>query len=231
MAALSASSVWAAGQITSATYQEPTHHYGHNVMGTDAEFAAMRVDLSDGRTFTVRFPKGTRIFEDINPRLWDVTGDAAPEIVVIETDPRLGAQLAIYGLNDTGQLTKLAATPHIGRSHRWLAPIGAADLDGDGAVEIAYIDRPHLAKQLRIWRYEDGAVTHVADRDGLTNHRIGWSDILGGISTCAGTPQMITVDANWQNIMVSQLKAGEITSQPIARYRSPDGLGNALRCE
>jgi hypothetical protein len=46
----------------------------------------------------------------------------------------------------------LAATPHIGSANRWLAPIGAADLDGDGRVEIAYVDRPHLARTLRIWR-------------------------------------------------------------------------------
>ena len=38
-----------------------------------------------------------------------------------------------------------------------LAPLGAADLDGDGKIELAYIDRPHLAKILRIWRFDDGA--------------------------------------------------------------------------
>jgi len=60
--------------------------------------------------------------------------------------------------------------------------VGAADLDGDGFVEVAFIDRPHLAKVLRVWRYVDGDFAEVAVMDGVTNHRIGEPDIAGGIT-------------------------------------------------
>ena len=43
-----------------------------------------------------------------------------------------GARLAIY--DETGLVS---ATPYIGRSNRWLAPLGAGDLDGDGNIELA----------------------------------------------------------------------------------------------
>jgi hypothetical protein len=50
------------------------------------------------------------------------------------------------------QPVPLASTPWIGQRFRWLAPVAAADLDGDGAMELAYVDRPHLARTLRVWR-------------------------------------------------------------------------------
>ena len=83
-----------------------------------------------------------------------------------------GARLAIYGVG--GRIT---ANDWIGRRIRWLAPIGAADFDGNGTIEIAYVDRPHLAKTLRVWRYRTGTLTQIATRPGVTNHRIGEVDI------------------------------------------------------
>lgn len=219
-----------AQQIDSARFTTPTTHYAHAILGDGVEYAGLHVTLTNGRAFRLEFPAQTRVFEDIAPRLWDVTGDGAPEVVVIETDPAQGAQLAIYGLNTAGKLHKLAATPHIGRTHRWLAPIGAADLDGDGRIEIAYVDRPHLAKVLRIWRLEDGVLRQVTEVQGLTNHQIGWDHIPGGIRICAGTPQMITADAGWQNIMVTQWQSGRISTSAIGRYSGPDSLNTALRC-
>ena len=131
--------------------------------------------MSSGKRHTrsIKLP-ASYVFEDIAPRLWDVTGDGLPEVVVIETDVARGAALAIYGPNG-----KLAETPHIGRTNRWLAPIGAADLNGDGIIEIAYIDRPHLAKELRVWSFVNGDLRPLPRASGLTNHRIG-EDFISG---------------------------------------------------
>ena len=74
----------------------------------------------------------------------------------------------------------IAATPYIGTRFRWLAPLVAADLDGDGWIEIAYIDRPHLAMVLRVWRFENGVLHPVAEASGLTNHQFGADVIEGG---------------------------------------------------
>ncbi|MDT8329203.1 MAG: VCBS repeat-containing protein, partial [Roseovarius sp.] len=175
-----------AQEITSARYADPTTRYAHGVLGDAVEWGALVLELSDGTRRRLTLPE-TLVFEDAAPRLGDLDGDGAPEVIVVESSLSQGARLAIYG-----PFGRLAATPHIGRSHLWLAPIGAADLDGDGRIEIAYIDRPHMAKTLRIWRYEPGKLVEVASKPGLSNHKIGWDFIAGGMRHCDDGPEMIT---------------------------------------
>ena len=193
--------------VSAATYSEPTTRYAHGILGDAIEFGALEISTDAGQKLTLRLPE-TRVFEDLAPRLVDVDLDGDAEVIVIESSMTQGAWLAIYDENGL-----VDATPYIGRSNRWLAPLGAADLDGDGAVEIAYIDRPHLAKTLRIWRFQNGKLTHVADKSGLTNHKIGEDFISSGVVSCADSaPQIVTVNANWTRIMVSQLLLGKITT-------------------
>jgi hypothetical protein len=144
---------------------------------------------------------------------------------VVETDLRLGAALAIY--DETGKITE---TPHYGQPYRWLAPIGAADLDGDGRVELAYIDRPHLAKTLRIWRFENNRLKPLADLPGLTNHRIGENNISGGLRTCAGLPEIITASADWTRLIASTLTNGQIPPRDIGPHTGPNNFTTALTC-
>ena len=119
--------------VVAAEFSEPTARYGHAVLGDDVEYGALEItsDHQDSNrvatsllhkrtTYLVRLPLD-HVFEDIEPRLVDVTGDGRPEVVVVETDVAKGAQLAIYGEDGT----KLAATPHIGQRNRWLAPTAA----------------------------------------------------------------------------------------------------------
>jgi hypothetical protein len=216
-----------AQQIVSARFIGETGHYRHGVLGDEIEYFGLRIALSDGRRVTVGFADGRRIFEDVAPRLWDVTGDGAPEVVVVETSPPVGAQLSVYGLRE-GAIAKLAATPHIGQANRWLAPLGAADLDGDGAVEIAYVDRPHLAKVLRIWRYRPNGLREVAALGGFTNHRIGWDFIEGGIRDCGQGPEMVLASGDWSRVMAVTF-AQTLRARPLAPY-SPEGVAAALAC-
>ena len=200
----------ATAEIVSASYAEPTQRYQHGVFGETEEWGDLAFGLSDGQTMILRLPE-TRVFEDIAPRLVDVDGDGAPEMSVVETDLSLGARLAIY--DEAGLV---AATPFIGQTHRWLAPIGVADLDGDGLVELAYIDRPHLARLLRVWRFQDGTLVEVAQAEGLTNHRLGDPAISGGLRDCGAGPEMITADARWSRLVASRLVGGRIESRFVA---------------
>ncbi|MES0825236.1 VCBS repeat-containing protein [Ruegeria sp. SCPC11] len=192
----------AADFITEARFTEPTTRYPHGVLGDSIEYGALELTVKSAdaerrrRTVMIRLPED-RVFEDLSPRLVDIDSDSTPEVVVVESQDQLGAQLAIY--NARGE--KIAATPHIGTRFRWLAPIGAADLDGDGYVEIAYIDRPHLAKTLRIWRFKDDDLTEIATLSGLTNHRIGEDFITGGVRDCGNGPELIVASADWQQIV------------------------------
>ncbi len=106
-----------------------------------------------------------------------------------------------------------------------------ADLDGDGLIEIAYIDRPHLAKTLRVWRFMDGASGPVAELSGLTNHRIGERDIGGGIRDCGNGPEMITANADWTQVMATTLTDGQLTTRAIGAHVDRGSFATALACE
>lgn len=211
-------SVWLAGAgpasaadtVISARFTDPTSRYAHGVLGDDIEYGGLEMTVEDTSSTKIRqldlvYRRTVqavrllldRVFEDITPRIVDIDQDGSNEVVVVESSVHDGAQLAIY--NARGE--KIAATPHIGTRFRWLAPIGAADLDGDGFVEVAYIDRPHLAKTLRIWRFKEGDLTEVTALPGLTNHRIGENFITGGVRECGTSPELIVVSANWQRII------------------------------
>lgn len=214
----------AAQTITAARFSEPTTRYAHGVLGDAVEWGALELDVQGIGLVTLRLPED-HVFEDVAPRLLDVTGDGALEVVVVETDMQLGGALAVYGPQG-----KIAETPHIGRVNRWLAPIGAADLDGDGAVELAYIDRPHLAKTLRIWRFEEGGLTAVADLRGYTNHRIGESDIAGGIRTCAGRPEMVVATADWSRVVALHFDGAGFHAADLGPHRGRSSFAKAMRC-
>jgi hypothetical protein len=219
--------VVAAQTVQSAAYGDPAEHYGHDVLGPGAEFSSLSVTLDDGRQLRATFPAGGMIFEDLAPRFWDLDGDDTPEIVVIEADPLAGARLAVWGIVE-GALVRRAATPHIGQAHRWLAPVGAVDLDGDGRVEIAFVDRPHLARILRIWRWEDGALVEVAAEEGHTNHHFGAPEIGGGVRDCGDGPEVVTASADWTRILAARLEGGRIVSREIGPWTG--GFDDALGC-
>ncbi|TMM50817.1 FG-GAP repeat domain-containing protein [Sulfitobacter sabulilitoris] len=214
----------AADQISSARYANPTPRYAHGVLGDAIEHGTLVLTLDTGATLRMVLPE-TLVFEDTAPRLADLDGDGAREVIVVESSLTQGARLAVYDV--TG---RIAATPHIGRSNRWLAPVGAADLDGDGTVELAYIDRPHLAKTLRLWRYEAGALSPVGDLAGYTNHRIGERDIAGGIRTCAGAPELIVATADWTRIVALRWSADGFTQTDLGSHEGRHRFAAALAC-
>ena len=108
------------------------------------------------------------------------------------------------------------------------------DLDGDGVVELAYVDRPHLAKTLRVWRYEptsDGEtqLREVATWPGVTNHRIGWDYIAGGTRNCGQGPEMVLADAGWNTVVSVRFDGTSLTASEIGPY-SAAAIEAALGC-
>jgi hypothetical protein len=214
-----------ADRITTARFDAPTSRYAHGVLGDDIEYGALVMRLPNGVQRKFVLPEQL-VFEDISPRLSDVTGDGEPEVIVVESHRDFGARLAVY--DATG---RIAVTPYIGTRHRWLAPIGAADLDGDGQIEIAYIDRPHLAKTLRVWRLSDGDLVQVASLQGVTNHRIGESYISGGIRHCAGRlPEVFVADGRWQTIVVITMVDGDLQRRDLGVAADGQGFDYARNC-
>lgn len=217
--------------ILKAQYSEPTSRYGHGILGDEVEWGALEVTIercaqcarTDIVTRTIRLPQ-TRVFEDLAPRL--IKDEAGRVLVmVVESDLELGARLALYD-----QAGLVDATPFIGLTHRWLAPVGAADLDGDGLVEIAYVEKPHLSKELKVWRLRSGKLRFVASLAGLTNHRIGEDFISGGLRDCGQGPEIITVNGNWSEVMATRLNKGRLSARRLTAFGGKSDLAAALNC-
>lgn len=216
-------------RVEAARFALPTDRYEHFVLGRGHNYAALEADLSDGRRTQITWPR--RVFEDTAPRLSDLDRDGSDEIVVVESLMGEGARLAVYGL-EGGALALRAATPPIGRSHRWLAVAGIGDLDGDGRIEIAYVDRPHLAKTLRVFRYlpEHGALEPVASLTGVTNHLIGDPAIRGGLRDCGYGPELVLATGDWQRIVAARLSSGGLMLRDLGPLSGVTQLDLARQC-
>jgi hypothetical protein len=209
-------------RIGSAWLAEPTERYNHAVLGDALEWGALEMTISGGilNVVTIRLPE-TRVFEDVEARVADLDGDDHPEVIVVETDLAKGASLAVYGPKGDA-VAKIAATPFIGQPNRWLAPAGIADFDGDGQVEIAYVDRPHLRKELVFVRLEGDQLIEALRLPGLTNHRIGDDFISGGVRDCGQGPELILASDDWTRVMrVRDGKVADIGPMPTGRLAVP----------
>ena len=223
--------------ITAADFSEPTDRYDHGILGDAIEWGSLRMTVAGAAgpvTYAVVLPDDL-VFEDISPRLWDVTGDGAPEVIVVQSSLTQGARMQVWGLAG-GTVHLLAATDFLGQPHRWLAPAGAADLDGDGRIEIALVDRPHLARVLRILRYVPGAndggtLQEVAAVSGLTNHRIGDPLISGGLRDCGGQRSIVTASPDWSRVLATRFDGTTATTVDLGPNDTPVALRDALTCD
>lgn len=164
------------GDIETAWLIAPTDRYDHGVLGDGLEAAGLRVRPLDGADVAVLLDDGS-VFEDLTPRIVDLDFDGRDEVITMRSSAGRGAALSVYGLRE-GRLVRLGETAPIGQSHRWLNPIGAGDVTGDGRIEIVTVETPHIGGIVKIWRYEDGEIALVAERAGYSNHALG-STALG----------------------------------------------------
>lgn len=212
-----------------ATFSDPTDRYGHAVLGNTPEWGRLCMVGPDAKA-CITLPNH-RVFEDLAPRLADVNLDGRLDAVVVEADNREGASLVVYQLSADGIMQRAANAP-IGTRFRWLAPIGIADLDADGFVEIAYVDRPHLAKIIRVFRFKNGQLSQVAAKPGFSNHRIGDAYIVGGLRVCAGQPiQMITADSSWSKVMATQFDGTRLLSRQVDLLLDDSDITDQLACD
>lgn len=106
----------------------PTDRYAHGVLGDGLEASSVQVVTAEGAALAFE-ATGDSVFEDLRVReihehawLW-----------VVRSNPRLGAEPVLLA-HDGDALTVMAEGPGVGTGYRWLAPVGAGDLLGDGGL-------------------------------------------------------------------------------------------------
>ena len=159
------------GTIADAWLADATTRYRHFVLGSPYEAASLMVRLRDGKLLRLTLPDDS-VFEDRQPRLADLDGDGIDEIVLVRSYLNRGAALAVIAVRDAA-LSIVAETPPTGSPNTWLNPAGIADFDGDGIVDIAYVQMPHVLGLLRIWTLRSGRLIEIASMPDTSNHVIG----------------------------------------------------------
>lgn len=175
------------GDVEAAWLAEPTDRYAHGVLGDAIEAGALVVRYTDGTVGTLRLPPDA-VFEDLYPRFYDLDGDGKDEIVLVRSTLAAGAGLVVIDPGAPGQGTvkppaiKAEADP-IGRPNRWLNPVGAGDVDGDGKTELLAVVTPHIGGTLVAYRMDGAKLVEAYRVPGFSNHAIGSTDL--GLSTVA----------------------------------------------
>lgn len=157
--------------IARAWLAEPTTRYDHGILGDKIEAGGLVIETHDGKRQTVRL-RDDAVFEDLEPRLADLDGDGHDVIVVVKSYLKRGSSLAVIATRH-GKYEIVAETPPLGAPHRWLDPVGAADFNGDGKIDLALVRQPHVVGALELWSWNGGTLRKVAELPGIANHIAG----------------------------------------------------------
>jgi hypothetical protein len=163
----------------------PTMRYPHKALGATIHAGSLHVlmNVAGGKQQEIvhELPFN-RVFEDRIPRLMDLDGDGQDEIILIESDALRGSSTVVYGVQ-TGKTAKgadkkpglieLARSVHTGSTFRWLNPVGVADFDGDGKLDVASVITPHVGGLLTLYHYAPPKLEPFAQAMDTSNHRMG----------------------------------------------------------
>ncbi len=177
----------------------PTTRYPHKALGSATHAATLHVltETAQGQQqeLVYRLPF-TRVFEDLTVRLVDIDADGRDEMVVIESDALRGSSVVVLGLRalpdkstakttikTTAQTTtpapptmgisEIARSAPTGGTFYWLNPVGVADFDGDGRLDIASVTTPHVGGILNLYHYRPPLLEAFAKVMDVSNHRMG----------------------------------------------------------
>lgn len=183
------------GTIRAAWLIGPTERYGHGVLGDAIEASGLAVETAAGRILSLTLGPDA-VFEDRIPRLVDLDADGRDELLLVKSRLTEGAALALAAVVD-GRLSIVAESEPIGRPYRWLNPVGAADFDGDGRIETAHVETPHIGGILVLARLDGARLTTLHRVPGFSNHRMGSREL--GLSAVLdadgdGVPDLLLPD-------------------------------------
>jgi hypothetical protein len=151
----------------------PSKRYPHKALGSEIHATTLHVltGNSPSEELIYSLPQN-KVFEDRTPRLFDLDDDGRDEIVLVEADSLLGAAVTVLGLRN-GKITELARGPYVGATFRWINPVGVADFDGDGSLDVAGVTTPHISGVLTLSHFRPPHLVPYAQVRDVSNHRFG----------------------------------------------------------
>ena len=208
--------------IRAAWLADPTTRYAHGVLGDAIEAEGVAVETADGRILELRLPADS-VFEDRYPRLADIDGDGDDEILIVRSYLDRGSALAVIKMQTDG-LAIVAETPALGRANRWLNPVGVGDFAGDGGIEVALVETPHIGGVLKLYRWRDGQLAATAAHPGVTNHVIGSRAL--GLSAILdangdGIPDLLIPDQSRRRLLVLTYAGNRFAQIAAIPHSSP----------
>lgn len=160
-------------------HASPTRRYPHGALGSPVHagsvHALARTRAGAWQTVALALPLN-RVYEDRVPRIVDLDRDGREEILLIEADALRGASLVVLGIDHTPEgprLVERARGPFAGSTFRWLNPVGVADFDGDGQLDVASVVTPHIGGVLQLLHYRPPVLAPFARALDVSNHRMG----------------------------------------------------------
>lgn len=214
--------------IAFAWLADATARYGHGVLGDRLEAATLRVRRADDGSIVQHSLPDTQVFEDLVPRLADLDGDGRDEVIVVRSHVDLGAAVAVYGLRDD-KLVEVAATAPPGIANRWINPVGAADFDGDGVMEVAAVETPHIGGILHVWEWMDGALVHQGSMPGVSNHALGMPVLdLHAVRDMTGDGNPDILLPNQPRTALRVLTVGRDRIHEVKRINLPGALATRI---
>lgn len=226
--------VWLAGfafqanaeSIARAQYETPAQRYGHFALGLPHEYARLAVATDTGRRLVFELPED-EVFEDLAPRLVKLAADEPVGLLTVVSQRQTGARLVLIQLAGD-RLAPAAESPAIGTPMRWLNPVGAVDLDGDGQAEIVSVTTPHIGGTLKVYKRQGARLVEVAALGGFSNHVYGSPELgLSAHQTVAGQVRLLVPDNSRGQLRVVEFTSGRLTA--IARCALPAPVTGAIK--
>jgi hypothetical protein len=195
--------------IRSAQYAAPVDRYGHFALGRPHEYARLTA-TTDARRSLVFQLREDEVFEDLAPRLVRLAPGEPEEILAIVSRRDSGSRLVLIRLSG-GRLEVSAESAAIGTPMRWLNPVGAADLDGDGHAEIAAVTTPHIGGTLKVYRRSGSQLVEIAALGGFSNHVYGSSELRLSVPvSIGGRTRLLVPDATRLQLRVIALEGASL---------------------
>lgn len=163
-----------------AQFAQPVTRYNHGILGDAIEAGQLVVYARD--TFLSLELAEVYVYEDIRPRLKDVDQDGIEECITIRSHINEGAGIVIYKILED-HLEEFAKVEEIGTPNRWLNIAAIDNLDEDEAIEIAWIQTPHIGGILKVADIQPGIMEPFATVAQYSNHAIGQRNLCLSVLT------------------------------------------------